>query len=91
MDKHQAFNMGKAYKIGYNLSKRFLAQDAAEWITVHPNGKGVSLKGEDINVDKMMLACQRGPMWGKVDSLEFVVGRVSSFLPEVEDGVFRRV
>lgn len=49
------------------------------------------LKGEEKNVDEMMLACQKGPLWGKVDSLEFVVGRISSFLPEVEDGVFKRV
>jgi hypothetical protein len=49
------------------------------------------LKGEEENVDKMMIACQKGPLFGRVDSLEFVVGRISSFLPEVEDGVFVRV
>ena len=49
------------------------------------------IRGEDDKVDEMMLACQKGPMWGKVDSLDFVVGRISSFLPEVEDGIFRRV
>lgn len=49
------------------------------------------LKGEEKDVDKMMLACQKGPLWGKVDSLEFVVGRISSFLPEVEEGIFKRV
>ena len=49
------------------------------------------LRGEDDKIDAMMLACQKGPLWGRVDSLEFVVGRVSSFLPPVEDGVFKRV
>ena len=49
------------------------------------------LRGEDDKIDAMMQACQKGPLWGRVDSLEFVVGRVSSFLPPVEDGVFKRV
>ena len=49
------------------------------------------LKGDDDSLDKMMIACQKGPLFGRVDSLEFVVGRISSFLPEVEDGVFVRV
>ena len=47
--------------------------------------------GNEENIDKMMIACQKGPLFGRVDSLEFVIGRVSSFLPEVEDGVFIRV
>ena len=64
MDKHQAFNIGKAYKIGYNLSKRFLAQDAAEWITVHPNGKGVSLKGEDIKGRHVLIDKESGQVLG---------------------------
>lgn len=64
MDKLQAFNMGKAYKIGYNLSKRFLAQDAAEWITVHPNGKGVSLKGEDIKGRHVLIDKESGQVLG---------------------------
>ncbi len=49
------------------------------------------LKGNEDSIDKMMIACQKGPLFGRVDSLEFVVGRISSFLPEVEDGVFARV
>ena len=49
------------------------------------------LKGNDDSLDKMMIACQKGPLFGRVDSWEFVVGRISSFLPEVEDGVFVRV
>lgn len=49
------------------------------------------LCGEEQKIDAMMQACEKGPVWGRVDKLEFVVGRVSSFLPPVEDGVFRRV
>lgn len=49
------------------------------------------LCGEEAEVDAMILACQKGPLWGRVDTLEFVVGRISSFLPEVEEGIFRRV
>jgi acylphosphatase len=49
------------------------------------------IKGEAQYVDMMVLACEKGPLWGRVDSLEFIVGRLSSFLPEVEQGVFKRV
>lgn len=49
------------------------------------------LCGEEQKIDAMMQACEKGPVWGRVDKLEFVIGRISSFLPPVEDGVFKRV
>lgn len=49
------------------------------------------LVGEEFPIDAMIAACEKGPLWGRVDKLEFVVGRISSFLPPVEEGVFRRV
>lgn len=49
------------------------------------------LCGEENRVDAMIQACEKGPAWGRVDKLEFVVGRISSFLPPVEVGSFKRV
>jgi acylphosphatase len=49
------------------------------------------LCGEESRIDLMIAACEQGPSWGRVDKLEFVVGRISSFLPPVEMGKFQRV
>jgi acylphosphatase len=49
------------------------------------------LCGEESQIDLMIAACEQGPSWGRVDKLEFVVGRISSFLPPVEPGKFQRV
>jgi acylphosphatase len=49
------------------------------------------LYGEESHIDLMIAACEQGPSWGRVDKLEFVVGRISSFLPPVEMGKFQRV
>ncbi len=46
--------------------------------------------GEEKDIDEMILACHQGPSLARVDSVEFVVGRLSSFLPPIEDGVFKR-
>lgn len=51
----------------------------------------VLMSGEEANVDAMILACHKGPILSRVDKVEFVVGRMSSFLPTVEEGIFRRI
>ena len=70
---------GRVQGVGY---RRWAVAKAKEiggisgW--VHNDYDGTVLlriKGEEENVDKMMIACQKGPL----------------FLPEVEDGVFARV
>ena len=50
----------------------------------------ILMRGEEAAVDKMILACHQGPSMARVDKVEFAVGRLSSFLPPVEDGVFKR-
>ncbi len=50
----------------------------------------ILMSGEEQEVDEMILACHQGPLLARVDSVEFVVGRLSSFLPPIEDGVFKR-
>lgn len=50
----------------------------------------ILMRGEERDIDEMILACHQGPSLARVDSVEFVVGRLSSFLPPIEDGVFKR-
>lgn len=50
----------------------------------------IMMRGEEDRIDKMIVACHKGPVLARVDSVEFVVGRWSCFLPEIEEGVFKR-
>lgn len=51
----------------------------------------ILMRGEEEKLDEMILACRKGPSLARVDSVDFIPGRISSFLPEVEEGVFKRV
>ncbi len=51
----------------------------------------VLMRGEEENIDQMLAACHKGPPLARVDKVEFIVGRMSSFLPPVTEGVFRRI
>ena len=51
----------------------------------------IMMSGEEDKLDKMLLACHKGPPLSRVDRVEFVVGRWSGFLPPIEEGVFKRV
>ena len=60
---------------------------------VHNEADGsveIRMRGEEELIDKMIVACHKGPMLARVDKVEFVVGRWSGFLPPIEDGVFKR-
>lgn len=50
----------------------------------------ILMSGEEEAIDDMILACHQGPLLARVDSVEFIVGRRSSFLPPIEEGVFKR-
>ncbi len=50
----------------------------------------ILMSGEEAQVDEMILACHQGPKLARVDTVDFIVGRRSSFLPGVEAGVFKR-
>lgn len=51
----------------------------------------ILMSGEEEKIDKMLMACQKGSMFSRVDRIEYPVGRRSGFLPPVEEGVFRRI
>ena len=46
--------------------------------------------GED-KLDKMMIACQSGPMLARVDAVKFIDAKRSDVLPMIVDGVFKKV
>lgn len=86
---------GRVQGVGYRRWAVAKAQEIggiSGWVHNDYDGSVMlRLCGAEEDVDKMMLACQKGPLWGRVDSMEFVIGRISSFLPPVEEGVFKRV
>lgn len=86
---------GRVQGVGY---RRWAVDKAKEiggisgWVHNDYDGSVLlRVSGKEDKVDQMLLACQKGPLWGRVDKLEFVVGRISSFLPPIEEGVFERV
>lgn len=61
------------------------------WVRNEADGSvEILMNGEEDKIDEMLLACHKGPALSRVDSVEFIVGRRSSFLPPIENGVFRR-
>lgn len=61
------------------------------WVRNEADGSvEILMSGAEDKIDEMLLSCRKGPALSRVDSVEFVVGRRSSFLPPIEEGVFRR-
>ncbi|MBR1649018.1 MAG: acylphosphatase [Alphaproteobacteria bacterium] len=86
---------GRVQGIGF---RRFAVNEAQRiggisgWVHNEADGSvTVLMSGEEEKIDEMILCCRKGPLLARVDSLEFVVGRRSSFLPPIEEGVFHRV
>ena len=86
---------GRVQGIGF---RRWAVKKAQEigglsgWVHNEADGTvEIRMRGEEAAVDAMILACQDGSPFSRVDKVDFVVGRWSCFLPEVEEGVFRRI
>ncbi len=86
---------GRVQGIGF---RRFAVDEARRigglsgWVHNAADGSvEIRMRGDEENIDRMILACRKGPMFARVDSVEFAVGRISCFLPEIEEGVFKRV
>lgn len=61
------------------------------WVRNEADGSvEILMSGDEDKIDEMLLSCRKGSALSRVDSVEFVVGRRSSFLPPIEEGVFRR-
>lgn len=51
----------------------------------------ILMRGYAPRVDMMVEACRKGPLLSRVDDIEFIGGRLSGFLPPIEDGVFVQI
>lgn len=61
-----AFRAGFAFRKGVAFSRRHgnLAEDEAKWITVHPNGKGLTSKGEKAKGRPVLIDGETGEVLG---------------------------
>lgn len=86
---------GRVQGIGFRywaIKKAEEIGNISGWVTNVADGSvEIMMRGPEKQLDDMILACHKGPLLSRVDKVEFVVGRVSSFLPPIEDGVFKRV
>ena len=61
----RAQKLGAAFRAGVAFYRgRALAQDAAQWITVHPHGKGLTAKGEKAKGQPVLIDGQTGEVLG---------------------------
>ena len=86
---------GRVQGVGY---RQWAVRVAAEiggisgWVrNVETGDVEILMKGSDDKVDQMLAACHEGPQWARVDKIEFLGGRLSGFLPPIEEGLFKRI
>lgn len=86
---------GRVQGIGFRYWAVHKAKEIGEisgWVHNAADGSvEVLMRGPEEQIEAMLLACHKGPMLARVDKVEFIVGRRSSFLPDIENGVFKRV
>lgn len=51
----------------------------------------VLMRGEDKQIEEMVLKCYQGPMLARVDEIVFKPAVTNHFLPLIEDGIFERI
>ena len=59
-----AFRSGMFFSIGLHHHRRLLAQDSAKWITVHPNGKGMTKSGVKAKGQPVLIDGETGEVLG---------------------------
>lgn len=86
---------GRVQGIGFRYWAVHVAKEIGEisgWVHNAADGSvEILMRGPEEQIEAMLLACHTGPILARVDSVEFIVGRRSSFLPDIEDGIFKRV
>ena len=65
MDAERGEELGRAFSLGYAYGHGVLmAQDDAQWITVHPNGKGANANGDPIKGRPVLIDSDTGEILG---------------------------
>ena len=65
MDAERAEELGRAFRLGMAWGKGVsMAQDDAQWITVHPNGKGANANGDPIKGRPVLIDSDTGEILG---------------------------
>lgn len=86
---------GRVQGIGFRYWAVKKAQEIGEisgWVHNAADGSvEILATAEEKKIDEFILACHKGPILARVDKLEFIIGRRSTFLPPIEHGIFKRV
>ena len=65
MDAEKAGKIGRAFRLGMAWGRGVsMAQDDAQWITVHPNGKGANANGDPIKGRPVLIDSDTGEILG---------------------------
>jgi len=86
---------GRVQGVGF---RRFVVHRAKEigalsgWVRNAEDGSvEVFVRGEEQQVEELIAVCRKGPLFGRVDDIQFLPKITNYFLPPIVDGVFERI
>lgn len=86
---------GRVQGVGFRWWAKRTAKDIGAlegWVRNTEDGAvEVLMRGEEEKLDRMILACRRGPLTARVDNIVFLPPVVRGFLPDITDGKFEIV
>jgi acylphosphatase len=86
---------GRVQGIGYRrwaISKAMEIGGISGWVRNEDDGSvEILMSGDDDNINQMIEACYRGPLFARVDKITFLPGVKNYFLPQIKEGKFIRI